>query len=159
MNSRERNVKFLGLISLRKAFPVWAMPKGSCCLVATRTILKSTKIGWHVSALRYAACSSSKTGPTKVFIIRLNSLGSVSFVEPHAGQTPCSGSWSTRWRFLQSMQSVIRSENCSTCPDACQTCGWQMMVESNPTTLSLSSTIYFHQSCSTERLSGTPYGP
>ena len=52
VNSRLRKVKLRGLISLRKALPIWAMPKGSFWRVATRTLLKSTKIGWQVSARR-----------------------------------------------------------------------------------------------------------
>ena len=99
MNSRERKVKFLGLISFLNALPVWAIPKGSCLRVATRMVLKSTKMGWHDSARRYALCSSSKTGPTYVCIIRLKSRGSVRLWLWQDGHSPGTGSWSTRQRF------------------------------------------------------------
>ena len=51
-NSRERNVKLRGLISLRKALPICAMPKGIFWRATSRTRLKSLKIGWQVSGRR-----------------------------------------------------------------------------------------------------------
>ena len=65
---------------------VGTKPDGSFWRVATRIVLKSTKIGWQVSARNHATCSSSNTGPTNVFIMRLNSRGSVSLLEPQFGQ-------------------------------------------------------------------------
>lgn len=37
---------------MRKALPIWAMPKGSLRLVASRTFLKLTKMPWAVSGRR-----------------------------------------------------------------------------------------------------------
>ena len=51
-NSRERNVKLRGLISLRNALPICAIPNGIFWRAASRTRLKSLKIGWQVSARR-----------------------------------------------------------------------------------------------------------
>ena len=54
-NSRERNVKFRGVISLRKLLPIWAMPKGTRTRVLSQTFLKLTKMPWAVSGRRKAA--------------------------------------------------------------------------------------------------------
>ena len=44
--------KFLGVISLRKDLPVWAMPKGNLRLVESSTFLKLTNMPWAVSGRR-----------------------------------------------------------------------------------------------------------
>jgi hypothetical protein len=49
-NSRERKVKLRGLISFRKALPIWAMPKGIFWRATSRTRFMSVKIDWQVSA-------------------------------------------------------------------------------------------------------------
>ena len=77
-NSRERKVKFRGVISLRKLLPTWAMPKGIRTRVLSSTFLKLTKMPWAVSGRRKAASSSPPSAPTIVLNIRLNSRGSVS---------------------------------------------------------------------------------
>ena len=51
-NSRERNVKFRGVISLRKLLPIWAMPNGTRTRVLSKTFLKLTKMPWAVSGRR-----------------------------------------------------------------------------------------------------------
>jgi hypothetical protein len=51
-NSRVRNVKFPGVISLRKALPICAMPNGTFCRVACCTLRKFTKIPCAVSGRR-----------------------------------------------------------------------------------------------------------
>ena len=45
-------MKFPGVISLRKALPIWAMPKGSFRRVACSTLSKFTKMPWAVSGRR-----------------------------------------------------------------------------------------------------------
>ena len=80
-NSRERNVKFRGVISLRKLLPIWAMPNGTLTRVLSSTFLKLTKMPWAVSGRRKAASSSLPSAPTMVLNIRLNSRGSVSVPE------------------------------------------------------------------------------
>ena len=45
-------MKLRGLISLRKALPIWAMPKGIGWRETSRTRLKSLKIDWQVSGRR-----------------------------------------------------------------------------------------------------------
>ena len=77
-NSRERNVKFRGVISLRKLLPICAMPNGIPTRVLSSTFLKLTKMPWAVSGRRNAASSSVPIAPTIVLNIRLNSRGSVS---------------------------------------------------------------------------------
>jgi len=41
-NSRVRKMKLPGVISLRKALPIWAMPKGTFWREVTRTLSKLT---------------------------------------------------------------------------------------------------------------------
>ena len=77
-NSRDRKVKFLGVISLRKLFPTCATPNGMRIRVLSTTFLKLTKIPWAVSGRKKAAPSSPLSAPTYVLNMRLNSRGSVS---------------------------------------------------------------------------------
>ena len=51
-NSRVRNTKFWGVISLRKDFPTWAMPNGGFLRVDWSTLRKLTNIPWAVSGRR-----------------------------------------------------------------------------------------------------------
>src|SRR5579864_4549243 len=53
-NSRRRKIEFPGVISLRKALPTWAMPKGGRIRVEFRTFAKLTNIPCAVSGRRYA---------------------------------------------------------------------------------------------------------
>src|SRR3954471_15417628 len=76
-NSRERNVKFRGLISFRNAFPIWQIPNGTFCRDTSNTFLNCAKIACAVSGLKYATFSSLSTGPTYVLNIKLNARGSV----------------------------------------------------------------------------------
>jgi hypothetical protein len=39
-NSRDRNTKLRGVISLRKAFPICAIPKGTCVRITTVRLLR-----------------------------------------------------------------------------------------------------------------------
>ena len=48
-NSRVRKMKLPGVISLRNALPIWAMPKGSLRRVVDWTFLKLTKMPCAVS--------------------------------------------------------------------------------------------------------------
>src|SRR5215471_6989116 len=77
-NSRERNVKFRGVISLRKLLPICAMPNGTRTRDESSTFLKLTKIPCAVSGRKNAAPSSPLKAPTYVLNIRLNSRGGVS---------------------------------------------------------------------------------
>ena len=45
-------MKFPVVISLRKAFPIWAIPKESFFRVACCTRRKLVKMDWHVSGRR-----------------------------------------------------------------------------------------------------------
>src|SRR4051794_6650559 len=76
-NSRDRNVKFLGVISFRKLLPTCAIPNGILTREVSRTFLKLAKMPWAVSGRRYALLESSTTAPTFVSNIRLNWRGSV----------------------------------------------------------------------------------
>ena len=51
-NSRVRKMKLPGVISLRKALPIWAMPKGSLRRIDCSTLSKLTKMPWAVSGRR-----------------------------------------------------------------------------------------------------------
>src|SRR5262249_22737345 len=78
-NSRERNVKFRGVISLRKLLPAWAIPNGTLTRTVSTTFLKLTNIPWAVSGRRNAVSSAPPSAPSVVLNIRLNSRGSVSW--------------------------------------------------------------------------------
>ena len=51
-NSRVRKMKLPGVISLRKALPIWAIPNGGFLRANWSTFLKLTKIPWAVSGRR-----------------------------------------------------------------------------------------------------------
>ncbi len=77
-NSRERNVKLRGVISLRKLLPIWAIPNGTRTRVLSSTFLKLTKMPCAVSGRKKVTSSSPPSAPSVVLNIRLNSRGSVS---------------------------------------------------------------------------------
>jgi hypothetical protein len=62
-NSRVRKVKFPGVISLRNALPICAIPNGTRWRGAVCTLRKFTKIPCAVSGRRYTVDASSSTGP------------------------------------------------------------------------------------------------
>src|SRR6202012_1807968 len=62
-NSRERKVKFRGVISLRKLLPTCAMPQGILTRVLWETFLKFTNIPCAVSGRRKAVPSSPARAP------------------------------------------------------------------------------------------------
>ncbi len=51
-NSRVRNTKLPGVISLRNDLPIWAMPNGGFLRLACCTLVKSTNMPWAVSGRR-----------------------------------------------------------------------------------------------------------
>src|SRR5262249_53836323 len=109
-NSRVRNTKFPGVISLRNDLPICAMPNGGFLRVVVCTFWKLTKMPCAVSGRRYATDASSSTGPTYVLNIRLNWRASVKeSLAPQFGHAPESGSWSPRNRSLQLRQSTTGS--------------------------------------------------
>ena len=78
-NSRDRNVKFRGVISLRKLLPIWAIPKGTLTREVSSTFLKFMKMPCAVSGRKNARSSSPPaSAPMRVSNIRLNSRGAVS---------------------------------------------------------------------------------
>ncbi len=74
-------------ISLRKAFPIWAMPKGIFILPVFWTFRKFTKMPCAVSGRRYILLAPSAVDPISVANIRLNCLTSVQFLVPETGHT------------------------------------------------------------------------
>src|SRR5437867_911727 len=70
-NSRVRNTKLPGVISLRKALPICAIPNGGFLRDVVWTFLKFTKMPCAVSGRKYATDASSSTGPTNVLNIKL----------------------------------------------------------------------------------------
>ncbi|CAB4655919.1 unannotated protein [freshwater metagenome] len=86
-NSRVRKIKFPGVISLRKDFPIWPIPKGGFLREVVITWSKLMKIPCAVSGRKYARPDSSSTGPRNVLSNPLNCLGVVNCpLFPQAGQ-------------------------------------------------------------------------
>ena len=75
-NSRVRNTKLPGVISLRKLLPICAMPNGGFIrAMLFSTLRKFVKMPCAVSGRRYTVFASLSTGPAKVLNIRLNLRG------------------------------------------------------------------------------------
>src|SRR6476646_4346701 len=77
-NSRVRNTKLPGVISLRNDLPICAIPNGGFLRLAFITFTKLTKMPCAVSGRRYATDPASSTGPTFVLNMRLKCRGSVN---------------------------------------------------------------------------------
>ena len=77
-------MKLPGVISLRNALPICAMPNGGLRRENWSTFLKLTKIPCAVSGRRKMRAASSRTGPMNVSNIRLNCRASPSS-PPHCG--------------------------------------------------------------------------
>jgi len=157
-NSRVRKMKLPGVISLRKALPIWAMPKGTFMRAEVATFRKFAKIPCAVSGRRKQAAASSSTGPMNVLNMRLNWRASVSS-PPHSGQWARSSRWSARKRFLHALQSTSGSVKPSTWPLASQTLGCMRIEQSIPTMSSRARTTSVHHASLTLRLSSEPSGP
>ena len=84
-NSRVRKMKLPGVISLRNALPIWAIPNGIFLRLTCWMIGKSTKIPWAVSGRSQTTAEASSTGPMKVLNIRLKLRGSVNGPLPQLG--------------------------------------------------------------------------
>src|SRR3954447_22558540 len=159
-NSRVRNTKLPGVISLRNDLPTCAIPNGGFLRVVVCTFLKLTKMPCAVSGRRNAIDASSSIGPTCVLNIRLKLRAGVKLsLAPQLGHAPDAGSWSSRNRSLQFLQSTSGSVNVATWPLASHTLGAMRIAESRPTTSSRICTIERHQASLTLRLSKTPSGP
>ena len=91
-NSRIRKMNWRATISLRKAFPVWAIPKGIFIRPDFCTLRKFTKIPWAVSGRRYKSIVASAEAPILVPNIRLNCFTSVQLREPVSGSAISSSS-------------------------------------------------------------------
>src|SRR5687768_243729 len=111
-NSRVRNTKLPGVISLRNDLPIWAMPNGGFLREVSITFLKLTNMPCAVSGRRYATDALSSTGPTFVLNMRLKLRASVSVpLLPQLGQVSSDFRWSARKRSLQLRQSTNGSVN------------------------------------------------
>src|SRR5687767_3010780 len=71
-NSRVRNTKLPGVISLRNDLPICAMPKGGLTRVEFSTLRKLRKMPCAVSGRRYATEDVDSAAPMLVLNIRLN---------------------------------------------------------------------------------------
>ncbi len=159
-------MKFPGVISLRNALPIWAMPNGTFCRVLCCTFRKFTKMPCAVSGRRYTVEALSSTGPMNVLNMRLNMRGSVSW---HCSASPgcllgfwgqrASCSLSARKRPLHVLQSMSGSVNPATWPLASQTRGCMRMAASSPSTSSRMRTMAFHHWSLRFFFSSTPSGP
>src|SRR5438874_7027827 len=118
-NSRVRNTKLPGVISLRNALPICAIPNGGFLRDVDSTFVKLVKMPCAVSGRRYATVPSDSIGPAWVLNMRLNWRASVnvSFL-PQFGHVVGSSSSSSRNRSLQLRQSTSGSVKFSRWPEA-----------------------------------------
>ncbi len=159
-NSRVRNTKLPGVISLRNDLPIWAMPNGGFLRVVWSTFLKFRNMPCAVSGRRYTSWPSPSITPAWVLNIRLNARASVNVpCLPQLGQVFGSSSLSTRNRSLHSLQSTSGSVKLARCPEASHTGGGDRIDASSPTTSWRSCTIDRHHASWTFRSSSTPIGP
>src|SRR6185295_10110498 len=77
-NSRVRNTKLPGVISLRNDLPIWAIPNGGFLRLVVNTFMKFTNMPCAVSGRRYTSAAESSTGPAWVLNIKLNCRASVN---------------------------------------------------------------------------------
>src|SRR3954452_11765353 len=159
-NSRVRNTKLPGVISLRKDLPTCAMPNGGFLRVVLRTFMKFVNIPCAVSGRRYTSAADSSTAPENVLNMKLSCRASVkeSFV-PQLGLVCGSSGLSRRKLFLHERQSTSGSVKFLRCPDASQMAGGLKIAASSPTMSSRSCTIERHHASLTLRRSCTPIGP
>ena len=160
-NSRVRKMKLPGVISLRNALPICAMPNGGLRRENWSTFLKLTKMPCAVSGRRKMRAASSRTGPMKVSNIRLNcarvaqlaaALGAAQLAVPAPGSR-----WSARQRFLHlPMHWTSGSVKLSTWPEASHVRGCIRIAASRATMSSRSCTFARHHSALTLFLSRTP---
>src|SRR3954449_6909212 len=95
-NSRVRNTKLPGVISLRNDLPICAMPNGGFLRLVVSTFAKLTNIPCAVSGRRYTSAAESSTGPACVLNIKLNWRASVNeFLAPQFGHELGSSSLSS----------------------------------------------------------------
>src|SRR4051812_43187306 len=123
-NSRVRNTKLPGVISLRNDFPTCAMPNGGFLRIVLSTFMKFVNMPCAVSGRRYTSAAESSTGPACVLNMRLNWRASVkeSF-DPQLGHVCGSSSLSSRKRSLHERQSTSGSVKFLRWPDASHTAG------------------------------------
>src|SRR5581483_11031135 len=159
-NSRVRNTKLPGVISLRNDLPVCAIPNGGRFRLVVSTFAKLTNMPCAVSGRRYTSAADSSTGPAYVLNIRLNWRGSVNeSCAPQLGHVWGSSSLSRRKRSLHTRQSTSGSVKFWRCPDASQMEGGLRIAASMPTTSSRNCTIERHHAFFTLRSISTPSGP
>jgi hypothetical protein len=65
-------MKLPGVISLRNALPIWAMPNGTLTRPVDTMFLNCTNIACAVSGRKYTSVPVSSTGPITVRNIMLN---------------------------------------------------------------------------------------
>src|SRR5437868_4826923 len=111
---RKRNC--FGVISLRNALPICAIPNGILTRVVDITFLRLTKTVCAVSGRRYALEDSSAAAPTCVLNIMLNWRTSVQAFLPQWGHALLMSTEpsSARYLFLQFRQSTMGSWKLST---------------------------------------------
>ncbi len=159
-NSRVRNTKLPGVISLRNDLPIWAMPNGGFLRLDCSTLAKFTNMPWAVSGRRYTSAPAPSTGPAWVLNIRLKLRASVKESRsPQFGQVCGSSSLSRRNRSLQFLQSTSGSVKFARWPDASHTAGGDKIAASRPTTSWRSCTMERHHASLTLRSRSTPIGP
>ena len=115
-NSRIRNINWRATISLRKAFPVWAIPKGIFIRPDFWTFKKFTKIPWAVSGRRYKSIEASAEAPILVPNIRLNCFTSVQLREPVSGSAISNSSMSAFTSARLSVSNDLAKRDKISCP-------------------------------------------
>ena len=153
-------MKLPGVISLRKALPIWPMPNGGFFRAAVSTLLKFTKIPLRRLRTQVMQAGFESTGPRWVFtqsgeLLSFGPLpagaavGADDLAMPFSGAFLCfasnaSSRWSSQWHLWQLRHSTSGSTKVSTWPDASQTRVGQVVEESRPTTSSRPRTKVCH---------------
>ena len=160
-NSRVRNTKFPGVISLRNDLPTWAMPNGGFFRDVSSTFLKLMNMPCAVSGRRYTSWPAPSTGPGVGLEhqVELACLGEAVLASRSSGR--CRGRRACRAGSApcSSLQSTSGSVKFARWPDASHTAGGLRIAASRPTTSSRSCTIERHQAFFTLRSISTPSGP
>ena len=122
-------------ISLRKALPIWAIPKGTFIRPDFWTFRKFTKIPCAVSGRRYILLAPSAVDPISVENIKLNWRTSVQLLVPEIGQTILLSTiiWRSSTKLLSFKAFAILAVSSSFFRIFSSTCGlvWRYNVSSN----------------------------
>ena len=181
-NSLVRKIKFPGVISFRKALPIWQIAKGNFILEVLWTFMKFVKIPCAVSGRKYVSFLSLLTTPKYVLNIKLKFRMLVHSSFPQTGHliwfsaiifsislygvfsetrilVADSINLSARKRLWQLLQSIRGSLKFFKWPLASHTVGFKIILLSIPTALGCVVTYSFHHKFLIFCFNKTPNGP